>query len=313
MRPRRLADYMGQSQAKAQLFPALMAAKKGKALGHLLLYGPAGTGKTTLAELLGGELGTKMVKLDARSIKTVEDFAIPVMQLNHNDILFIDEIHGLDKELEEIFYRITDDFVYRVKVGKEWVDMPLKRFILVGATTKPSEITAPLLSRFTMRVKLVNYTVEELTTMAQNICVREDYIISEEAAAMLGRVSRGVARTLEKNLQYTQFVAEMYDTQCITEQVVSDSLKRLRIDDYGLNDTDRELLRVLRDTYKNQPTGLKALAASLNETEDNLESFIEPYLIRIGLLIRTARGRVLSARGLEVAGNEYKDWGATAA
>lgn len=284
------------------MVPAIQAARMGKHLAHILLQGPPGTGKTTLANLLAGEMGTKCVVIDAANVKTPLDFYNCIKDLNTNDFVFVDEIHGLDIRIEEMLYGVLDrfEFPYVMQNGRI-ITLPCPKFVLVGATTLPAGLTGPLRTRFGITAQLEHYTVAELEAMAFEKVCRLEMFIGKDGAADLAVAARGTARILDKLLDRVHDLAMIKSTDFLTAGMCREALENLGIDRMGLNDKDRKFLRVIKEVYKNQPTGLSALAATLGDSEDNLAEVVEPYLLREGFIIRTPRGRVLSHRGLEVS------------
>lgn len=302
MKPISLDQFPGQQKAKNAILPALEAAKHGKPLGHILLSGPAGTGKTTLAQIIARELGTTMILKDARAIKTYRDFMDVAQSLNFNDVLFIEEIHGLDQKLEERFYSVIDDFAFLHTVGTKQIAVPVNHFVLVGATTKIAEVSAPLRSRFDTVAHLEFYDEDTLAEIAMDSAWRMGLTITEQAARILALSSRGVARTLTKLMNRADDIVKVQHRKLISADVANQVLESLSIHSSGLHDQDMKLLRAIKHQYKNQPVGLATLAAYVGDSVENIESTIEPYLLRQGLILKTTRGRMLTDMGLEVAG-----------
>lgn len=302
MKPNSLAEFPGQQKAKDAIIPAINAAKQGKPMGHILFSGPAGTGKTTLAEIIAKELGTHSVIKDARSLKTYEQFLDVVQSLNFNDVLFIEEIHGLDQKLEERFYSVIDNFSFLHSVGTKQISVPVNHFVLVGATTKIAEVSGPLRSRFDIVAKLEFYDIETLAEIAMDATRKMGLLITEEAADVLANSARGVARTLLKLLNRADDIVKVQHTRLITATVAAEVLKSLSIQENGLHDQDVKFLQAIKYQYKNQPVGLATLAAFVGDSAENVETTLEPFLLRQGYILKTTRGRMLTETGLEVAG-----------
>jgi Holliday junction DNA helicase RuvB len=299
--PRTLQEFPGQEQAKTAILPSILAAQMGKPMPHTLLVGPPGTGKTTLAHIIATELGGKCHTEDARNLKTLKQFLTIVHNLRDNDVLFVDEIHGLDGQLEELLYGIVDKFGYLQTIGASQVWVPLRNFVLVGATTKPEGISAPMRTRFGITAKLEFYDVPTLMQIARHTAAKMGLLITEDAAEMLAIASRGTARTMTKLLDRADDYLHIQPGKLINAAIVTQVLNNLGVDRHGFTPTDRKVLKAIKHVYGNQPVGLATLAAVVGESEDSLAETVEPFLLREGVLMKTARGRILTDYGLEVA------------
>lgn len=299
--PKCLNEFPGQDQVKAAIYPSLKVAGMGKPMPHTLFIGPPGTGKTTLAHIIANELGGKCHIEDARNLKSLTQFLSIVHKLGDNDVLFVDEIHGLDPHLEELLYGIVDKFGYLETVGPIQVWVPLHRFVLVGATTKPEDISAPMRTRFGITAKLEFYDVPTLMEIAQATAGKMGLLITDDAAERLAVAARGTARTMTKLLDRADDFLQLKQGRLIDLGIAIQVMENLGIDQHGFTSTDRKLLKAIKHTYSNQPVGLTTLAAIVGESADSLEVTVEPFLLREGVLMKTARGRMLTDYGLEVA------------
>jgi len=307
LRPRRLRDFVGQERTKEQLEIALEAAqRRGDALDHVLLVGPPGLGKTTLATIIREELGVGLRTIAGPALERKGDMAAILTGLETRDVLFIDEIHRLNRAIEEILYPALEDFRLDIVVGQgagaRTLTLDLPPFTLVGATTRTGLLTTPLRDRFGMTFRLGYYEPGELATIVRRsagiLGVEIDYGAAEEIA---GR-ARGTPRVANRILRRIRDVAEVRHAGAVTLEVTREALELLEVDEAGLERTDRELLSAIVHKFGGGPVGLSTLAVSLGEEPDTIEDVYEPYLLQLGYLQRTPRGRVITALGRDHIG-----------
>ena len=311
IRPETIDEYIGQTDVKENIRVFVDAAKmRQEPLDHVLLYGPPGLGKTTLAFIIAHELGSNIKTASGPSIEKSGDLAAILSSLEPGDVLFIDEIHRMPRYIEEILYPAMEDFSLDIIVGSEGnsrnIKIDLPPFTLVGATTRAGDLSAPLRDRFGIVSKLQFYSIEELTEIVKRTSRVLEMPIDDDAACELAKRSRGTPRIANRLFKRVRDFAMVQKSKTITLKVTEDALDRLKVDKVGLDNTDRELLLAIINRFNGGPVGIEALSSSIGEEVTTIEDVYEPYLLQIGLLKRTARGRVVTDKAYEVLGVEKR-------
>jgi holliday junction DNA helicase RuvB len=318
LRPRTLDDYVGQDRVRENLQVAIAAARqRGEALDHVLLYGPPGLGKTTLAYVIGNELGVPVRATAGPVIEKPGDLAAMLTSLQEREVIFIDEVHRMSPAIEEILYPAMEDYELDIMIGTgpgaRSVKVPLPRFTLVGATTRAGLLTSPLRARFGIVHRLDFYTDEDIRLIARRSAGILGVPIDEPALGEIARRSRGTPRVANRLLRRLRDFAEVRAEGRVTGAVALEALKLLEVDERGFDEVDRRLLRAIIDKFGGGPVGLNSLAAATSEDKDAIEDIYEPFLMQIGFLDRTPRGRVATARayeyfGLPAPGKDSRLW-----
>ena len=307
LRPQTLADYIGQEKAKGNLEVFIQAAKmRGEPLDHVLLHGPPGLGKTTLSGIIANEMGVHIRITSGPAIEKPGDLAALLTNLNENDILFVDEIHRLNRQVEEILYPAMEDYAIDIIIGKgpsaNSIRLDLPHFTLIGATTRAGQLSAPLRDRFGVTLRLELYTPEELSRIVRRSAGILGVPIEDDGAMEIARRSRGTPRIANRMLRRVRDFAQVRAGGVITRSVADQALSALEVDYLGLDAVDRRMLTSIIENYGGGPVGLETLAATINEESVTLEDVYEPYLMQMGFLTRTPRGRCVTPKAYQHLG-----------
>ena len=307
LRPKTLRKYIGQEKAKGNLEVFIQAAKmRSEPLDHVLLHGPPGLGKTTLSGIIANEMGVNVRITSGPAIEKAGDLAALLTNLNENDILFVDEIHRLNRSVEEVLYPAMEDYAIDIIIGKgpsaNSIRLDLPKFTLIGATTRAGQLSAPLRDRFGVTLRLELYTPEELTLIVTRSAGILDAPIEPEGAMEIARRSRGTPRIANRMLRRVRDFAQVVGDGVIDRPLADKALTALEVDYLGLDNIDRRMLRAVIEYYNGGPVGLETLAATINEEAVTLEDVYEPYLMQIGFLTRTPRGRCVTPKAYQHLG-----------
>lgn len=312
LRPSSLKEFIGQSKIKKNLDISIKAAKqRNEAIDHILFHGPSGLGKTTLSHLLANEMGKNMKTTSGPAIEKVGDLGAILTNMEDGDVLFIDEIHRLNKLIEEVLYPAMEDYALDIIIGKgpsaRTIRLDLPKFTLIGATTRIDLISSPLLNRFGLTHRLDYYNDEEIKDIIIRSCRILGIKIDSASAEMLSASSRQTPRIANRLLRRVRDFAEVKGNGVIDEKSTIETLQHLEIDNYGLDPTDRKILEIIIEKFDNHPVGLSTLSASISENEDTIENVYEPYLLKLGFIIRTPRGRKVTKSGYEHLGIDFPE------
>lgn len=310
LRPRKLSEYIGQDKVKENLSIFIKAAlSRGEALDHVLLYGPPGLGKTTLAGIVANELGVNFRVTSGPAIERSGDLAALLTNLGERDVLFIDEIHRLSRSVEEVLYSAMEDFALDIIIGKgpsaRSIRLDIAPFTLIGATTRAGALAAPLRDRFGVISRLEYYSPDSLNVIIKRAAEILNISIDEHGATEIARRSRGTPRIANRLLKRVRDFAQIEGNGIITEQIADQALQKLEVDKEGLDHTDRRMLETMIRKFAGGPVGLDTLAAAISEETDTIADVYEPYLLQLGFLQRTPRGRVVTAAGYAHMGVPY--------
>ena len=307
LRPKTFGEYIGQEKIKANLTVMIGAAKKrNEPIEHLLLHGPSGLGKTTLSYLIAKELGANIKITSGTALEKAGDVGSILTGLQDGDVLFIDEVHRLNKNVEEVIYPAMENFKLDIVIGKgtgaKTLQIDLPRFTLVAATTKISFLSAPFRSRFGINFRLDFYSENEIADIIRRSAMLLGVKLDDKAIRVIARSSRSTPRIANRLLKRVRDYAQMKDVEKVTAVLAKECLSMLDVDEHGLEETDRRILLTIADKFDGGPVGLKSIAAALSEEEATIENVYEPYLMQLGLLARTSKGRVLTPFGYKHLG-----------
>lgn len=311
IRPSSINEYIGQTEVKENIDIYIKAAKiRNEALDHVLLYGPPGLGKTTLAYIIANEMNTNIKVASGPAIEKTGDLAAILSSLEEGDILFIDEIHRMPRFVEEILYSAMEDYVLDIVVGNDSssrnIRIELPPFTLVGATTRAGDLSSPLRDRFGIVSKLNFYTVEELTEIIKRTSKVLETPIEDDAAISLATRSRGTPRIANRLFKRVRDFALVIGDGIITNEIIEKALTKLKVDKLGLDETDYNLLKSIIEKFNGGPVGIEAIASSIGEEQTTIEDVYEPYLLQMGLLKRTSRGRIVTEKAYNHLNIEYE-------
>lgn len=311
IRPQYLSEYVGQENIKERLTLAIKAAKiRKEALDHVLLVGPPGLGKTTLAHIISNEMGTNIHITSGPVLEKQGDVAAILSNLEHGDVLFIDEIHRMNRSVEEILYTAMEDFQIDILIGKgpaaRTIRIDLQPFTLIGATTRSGLLSSPLRNRFGLIMELDFYSIKELSTIINRAASVLNVEIDDDASELLARRSRGTPRIALRLLRRVRDMSTINNKKVIDVKMVEEIMNLLGIDEKGLDEIDRKILKTIIEIYQGGPVGLKALAASVGLSEDSISEVYEPYLLQSGFIARTHRGRIATDKAYKHFGYKVK-------
>lgn len=309
LRPKTMESYIGQDKLKEKLSVYIEAAKqRHESLDHCLFYGPAGLGKTTLAHIIANQVNTQLTVTSGPAIERAADLAAILSNLSEGEVLFIDEIHRLNHSVEEILYPALEDFALDFIVGKgvgaRTVRLPLPKFTLIGATTKVGKLSQPLRDRFGIRAKLEMYTVEQLQTIIENSAAILNVDIEKEASHVIAGCSRGTPRIANRLLKRVRDYADVVGNGRVDLKIAQYALDAMEIDSLGLDNVDKSMLLAMMDKFDGRPVGVEALASATNEDVSTIEDVYEPYLMQLGFIVRTPRGRMCMPQAYKYLGKK---------